>query len=289
MLLSAAAIGVLAIGRDLDGFLRTTNSIGIVRALVATVFVFAGLWSSEIAWHRGVETLAGPLPAPSARQVFFISQLGKYLPGAVWPVLAQLDAARRHRMDVTRMGAASLLFLGLHLLTGLLLVVVLVPLATPDLLRTRYAWILVLVPPTVALFIPRVLSGILRKAGRLLNRPTLPAEALGWSAILRPSGWLMLTWLTYGLAATIITAPLAAGVGPLELAAVATGGFALSWIVGLLVLPAPAGVGAREVVLVLALAPVTGLVAATSIAAVLRVIHTLGDLSLAGVAKLAHR
>lgn len=51
--------------------------------------------------------------------------------------------------------------------------------------------------------------------------------------------------------------------------------------VGVLVVVAPAGVGARELTLIALLSPVTGLAAATAIALLTRVQHTGGDLVLA--------
>jgi uncharacterized membrane protein YbhN (UPF0104 family) len=59
------------------------------------------------------------------------------------------------------------------------------------------------------------------------------------------------------------------------------GAFALAWVAGLLVLIAPAGLGAREVVLVLVFAPMVGAAAATSVALLLRVCHVLVDVVLA--------
>jgi len=44
---------------------------------------------------------------------------------------------------------------------------------------------------------------------------------------------------------------------------------------------APAGVGAREAVLVLALTPLLGLAAATTVSLLLRVAHTVADMLLA--------
>jgi len=50
--------------------------------------------------------------------------------------------------------------------------------------------------------------------------------------------------------------------------------------VGLVVFIAPAGMGAREAVLILALTPLVGVAAATTISLILRVGHTLADVLL---------
>jgi uncharacterized membrane protein YbhN (UPF0104 family) len=63
-----------------------------------------------------------------------------------------------------------------------------------------------------------------------------------------------------------------------------TGAVAAAYLVGVLVVIAPAGVGAREATLGLLLAPTLGVPAAAAVALLSRLVHTVGDLALAGVA-----
>ena len=72
----------------------------------------------------------------------------------------------------------------------------------------------------------------------------------------------------------------------LILIAIAAGGFAAAYVVGVAVVVAPAGVGAREVTLVALLSPAVGLATATAVALVTRVLHTAADLTLAAVSAL---
>ncbi len=60
-----------------------------------------------------------------------------------------------------------------------------------------------------------------------------------------------------------------------------TGAFALAWVLGFVVVAAPAGLGARELALGVAAAPVVGVTGAAALAVLLRVVHTLGDVGLA--------
>ena len=72
--------------------------------LVAGLLAVAGTWLIERIWYSlllGLGTSASPdhgdrEPSADAESldaagVFFVSQLGKYLPGSVWPVLAQMQ------------------------------------------------------------------------------------------------------------------------------------------------------------------------------------------------------
>jgi glycosyltransferase 2 family protein len=283
----AFGLGAAAIGRDLEGFVGAIRDIGAARAGAALVAVLAGLLITSEVWRTTVAATAGPLAGGAARRLFFVTQLGKYLPGAVWPVLAQAEAAQRHGLAASRMALGSLLFVAVHLLTGLVLALTLIPWSAPGVLTT-YPWVLAAIPLLAIGLLPPVLGRAMDLGLWLLRREPLAARPSG-RAVATASSLLLGTWAAYGLAAYLVTAPLQTTGGRAELAALATGAFALAWAVGVLVLPAPAGVGPRELVLVLAWSPLLGLTGATSAAIVLRVIHTVGDLALAVLARLDGR
>ena len=280
LVLCAVVLGVLAVARDLEGFLESVGRIGPDSALLAFVLAIAGLLVSGEAWRSNVRSVVGPLDRAAARRVFFVSQLGKYLPGALWPAVAQIDSARRAGLSGSRMGVAFLLFLALHLLTGLVVAVGLMPWAAPELLRA-YPWTPGLLILLAVVLVPPVLTRVIDRALRIIRRPTLTAP-LGLRDVAEPSAQLLVTWAFYGLAAVALTAPIVGSVD-LRLVALSTGGFALAWVVGVVIVLAPAGVGAREIVLLLALSPMLGTTEATSVVIVLRVVHTVADLLLAAV------
>lgn len=68
--------------------------------------------------------------------------------------------------------------------------------------------------------------------------------------------------------------------------AAATGGMALGWAAGLIVLPAPAGAGVREAVLVATLAPQIGVASALTVAVASRMLLLLADVGLAVIGAL---
>jgi glycosyltransferase 2 family protein len=69
--------------------------------------------------------------------------------------------------------------------------------------------------------------------------------------------------------------------------ALATAGYALAWAVGLVVVVAPAGAGAREVALAAALAPVLDGGAVVVVVLLSRVLFTVADLAVAAAGALA--
>ena len=64
--------------------------------------------------------LGHPLEPAAASGIFFVAQLGKYLPGSVWPYVAQARMGRAHDVPASRSAAAGGLFVLLHCATGAL-------------------------------------------------------------------------------------------------------------------------------------------------------------------------
>jgi hypothetical protein len=88
---------------------------------------------------------------------------------------------------------------------------------------------------------------------------------------------MLVVWAAYGAASTLLVPPPGGGAGT---ALLVTGAVAAAYLVGVLVVIAPAGVGAREATLGFLLAPT----AAAAVALLSRLVHTVGDLALAGTA-----
>ena len=103
-------------------------------------------------WRALLADLGSPLPLRAAAKVFFVGQLGKYIPGSVWPVLAQMEMGRDLGVPRPRSAAAFFLTLPIQLATGLL-----VTLVTPG--WDRFGWLLLLVPVLLVLLQPKVING----------------------------------------------------------------------------------------------------------------------------------
>lgn len=218
-------------------------------------------------------------------QVFFVTQLGKYLPGSVWPVVAQMEAGRRWRTGRSTMLVASALMLVMLTVTGLALGIVLLPWASGAGLRA-YWWTVILLVPLAALLHPKVTPWILDRALGLIRRE--PARVhLRAGGMLRAALWSLLAWCVLGVHVYVLLAALGAtGRAPLF---AAVGGMALAWAVGLIVIPAPAGAGVRDTVLVLTISPFVGSTAALTVALASRLILLCADLLLAGLSLVAAR
>ena len=232
-----------------------------------------GVYVSFLLWRGTLATLGSTLPVRPGARLFFVTQLGKYLPGAVWPVLAQMRMGREHGIPRQRMGLAFLLTLGVTTLVGVLLGAA----ALPALLRAEGRVVLVgllAVPVLLVLLVPQVLNALLDRSLRLLRRPGLEVPLSGRD-VSRGVGVAVLFWLLYSGHVWLLAVGL--GADPLETFPVALGGFAIAFSLGPLLVVLPAGAGVREAVLVVLLSGVLSTPDATAVALTSRALLILTD------------
>jgi glycosyltransferase 2 family protein len=254
--------------------------------LGALFCVLAGLFCAMLAWRALLADLGSALPLPAAIKVMFLGQLGKYVPGAVWAVAAQVELARDYQVPRRRGGAASLVSMATTLVVALVMAGVMLPLTSSDAVR-RYWWVLAITPFAVACLHPAVVRTGLNLVLRVARRPPL-AEAISLRGMARALGWTLVGWCFYGLHAWLLIREFAHG-SDLHTLALSFGAYALAWSVGFLIIFFPGGIGPREAALVAVLSPVMPAASALVVALASRVVMTLGDLLWAGAALLAGR
>ena len=122
-------LGLLAVALGFCGYGLATQRAEVAAALQhlvwgsvvgAALAAIAGLGCLMLAWRTVVADLGSHLPLRPATRVMFISQLGKYVPGAVWVTAAQVELGREHLVPRQRSATASILAMLITLATGLL-------------------------------------------------------------------------------------------------------------------------------------------------------------------------
>ena len=269
----AAALAVV-LARRWSEVRPLLHSLSVAGVGIAGVAVAAGIYASFLCWRAVLTDLGSPLPLGGGMRVFFLGQLGKYLPGSVWPLLAQMELGREYKVPRRSSGAAVAIFMLLVLGTGLLVAAIALPLLGGDALR-RYWWALLVLPATAVALYPPVLNRGLALLLRLARREPMP-NPLSLPGVLRAVGWGLMMWLLYGVQVWVLARML--GVGGVGLLPRSIGAFAAAWCVGFLVVIAPAGGGAREAALIVLLGTGVGAARATVIAVVSRLLFTIGDL-----------
>jgi uncharacterized membrane protein YbhN (UPF0104 family) len=266
------------LAQDWDDIAAAVSQVSPGLLLASFAAAALGVGCTALAWRTLLGGLGSPLPVRDAGQVFFLSQIGKYLPGSVWPYLAQARLGQDLGVPVARSATAGVTFVLLHLLTGLVLGVPRVLLG--DELDQRFVLALVAVPLLAVLLHPRVLSRLTQLAGRAMRVQVAPVRP-PWRCLVQAVGWLAGAWVLYGLSLVALVAPFAP-VSPGSLGLL-TSSYALAWSVGflgaaLVVVAAPAGLGFREIALFATLSGVVPAGAAAAVVLLSRVLMTLADL-----------
>lgn len=250
------------------------------------VFAFAAivvaLAASMMSWRAMLDELGSRLGLRDAARIYFVGQLGKYLPGSVWPAVVQMEMGRTVGVPRARMGVSFVLALAISLLTGALI-------GLPTLLSTgRYlipALVLIaLVAPVLAF--PRLLGAALNTGLRVIRRPPLP-QPLRRKGIAKVVGFAAIGWVAYGIQTWVLALDL--GAAPARALPVAIGAYAIALVLGVVVVLAPAGVGVREVMLIVGLATVLPAGAATALAVVSRALVTFADVAAAATGLFLRR
>ncbi|MEV5556662.1 lysylphosphatidylglycerol synthase domain-containing protein [Nonomuraea wenchangensis] len=272
-LLVALGFGGWAVAREWDGVVAGFARLSVPALAGSLVAVVAALLGAMLTWRTLLADLGSPLPLRPAAKVFFVGQLGKYIPGALWPVLAQMEMGRDLGVPRARSAAAFFLMMPVQLATGLL-----VTLGTLG--WDRYGWLLLALPALLVLLEPKVINAVIAFGLRKLKREPLerPLTRRGMLAAL---GWALAGWIAYGVHLYFVV--------PQGGLVFAVGAFALSWCLGILTFVVPAGAGVREVAMVAVLAPHVSGGAAIAVALSSRIVIIVGDLICAGLAGIAAR
>jgi glycosyltransferase 2 family protein len=277
------AFGAWYIVEHWSGIHSGLHRIGLLAALGALACVLAALVCTMLVWRELIVGLGSPLSVSVSSRVVFIGQLGKYLPGSVWPVVAQMELATEHKVPRARAAAASVIGMCLSLLCALIVALVTLPFAHG---LARYWWGFLIALPLLICLYPPVLNWLLRLGFKILRRQP-PDRALSGRVILVAMAWYVVSWVFYGL--HIYVMALRLGIHPLSGLSVCIGAFALSWAVGFVIILAPAGAGFRDVMLIAVLSTQMSVGAATAITLVSRVATTTADVLAAGVSVISYK
>ncbi|HLG05137.1 MAG TPA: lysylphosphatidylglycerol synthase domain-containing protein [Gemmatimonadales bacterium] len=243
--------------------------------VLATYAVLAESWRRMLMGWGGGGAGGQRLGFLTAARVWVISSMGKYLPGKVWALAGMAVLAARRGISPAAATGSALVLQVVSLGTGALLVgatgiVALeahrpgIRLALGVILAASAAGLVVVMTPALA---GRLLGRFTREPGQRLT-PRPGAVGFGIAANLA-------AWTTYGLALWCLARGTLPSAGlPLT---DAVGGFAGSYIAGLLFLLAPGGLGVREGVFVWMLQDRIGPANALALAGVSRIGMTLAD------------
>ncbi len=241
--------------------------------LAASGLLLGAYFLSAALWGRIVRDLGGPrLAVGSSIQLFMIANLGRYVPGKLWQIAGLAALGRSRGIAPATGAAAAVLGQGIALVAasaigmGALL-------TGPEPYRTGG-------------IVGGALIGGLMALGAF--PPVFRALAGGWFRITRteaPAGlgsvhglrWLglyLLNWALYAISFWVLALSLGLAADPVPIASA----FAAAYVLGYLMVFAPAGLGPREGFLIAFLTPHFGVASSGAVALVARLWTTVVEL-----------
>jgi hypothetical protein len=254
-------------------------TIRLTPLLAASVLTFAGYLVNVTVWVASLRWWSQHIRLRAAMRIWFLSNLARFIPGVVWQFAGLAGMSYEAGLSpVAATGAILLQQVGL-LCTGLVVAILLAPTFIPawtarvgtatdagrigTALATHVQHMSVgarvMLGVVVVIAVIALLPVAVRIAARVWNRVsgrTAAMPVLDWKRAALYLGALTVPWVLYGIAFWLFGIALVGSAAPGV--AVATAAFVTSYVAGIIVVIAPAGLGVREVVLYAALTPVIG-------------------------------
>ena len=286
----ATVIGfaVLQVVREWDEVSATLRQLPWPHVLLALVAVSGGVLLGPLVWRAALAAVGPRVRVSDAAEIYLVGQLGKYVPGSVVAFVLQMELARSAGVSRARGLTASLLTAGVAVVTSLLVGLLAVPALAGS--EPVLLWLFALLPVGLALLHPTALTFVVDRLLALLRQAPLPRRLAG-GAIARASGLSLLVYLLYGLHLFLFVdaLPAAEATNRALLLVLCAGTMGVAMTAGLVAFVLPSGIGARELVIVGALAAVLPFGQALALALVSRVLFTVVELASAAAAVLAAR
>lgn len=268
-----------------DDIARPLVAIGPGIALLALTAAFGGLVIGMLGWRVLLAGLGTSLPLDAAARLYFVSGLGKYLPGGLWPALGHAETARRMGEPPLRLAFAFLASVALSVATGLALGMLVLPGldAGPAVWTAAATVVAVIAVPVV---VPSSMGRLVSLAGRILRRPSPSVSPPGVRSTVTAALLIGAGWAVSALHVPLLAVAVGGRWADLWVLA---GGFVLAGTAGVLAFVLPAGLGAREVVLGVVLSTVLPAAAVVAVVATSRVVVIAADVAAAALAALLSR
>ena len=206
-------------------------------ATVVVLLTFALLIEG---WRRVMGAWDSHLPFGQAARIWFLSSLGKYVPGNIWSLTAMGVMARGRGISALAAAGSSIIMQAVSLVTGAAIVMITgAQLLGQPVLVGVSVLILIGILLSAPRFLPPLTVWIGSVIGKEVAPPSVPATSI-WTAAIASA----LSWLLYGFAFQLfVRGLLGAASGEISrYIAVYTAAYILGFISPI----APAGLGVRE-------------------------------------------
>ena len=236
---------------------------------ISTGLIILAVFTGSVAWYLIIKSTNQPIPFLEAIKIHLYANISKYLPGIGWQYISKFFQLNKHQLNKKTIGSILAIELILIIISGLAVAIFLFPWQqTPFIfVFTKLATIMVL------LAIPLILQA--RWTSKIFGFRIKPVPII-LSIVIFAFNWNLL-----GLSMWHLTQALGHP-GELDII-IYTSVVTISFIVGILVLPVPGGIGVREGMLVFLLSKFSTSIPVEYLAGISRLQIIIGELVMAGI------
>ena len=220
-----------------------------VGLLLASACVFTGYAILISSWQLLLRRWNSPIGAVDAARIWFVSSLGKYVPGKVWSIGAMAMLAKEAGASPLAATGSSIIMQLVNLAAGFVVVAV----AGAGELFAAYpslrigAWITLAATLIGLGFGPTLLIWAVRQGSRMLRQPMPAMPEISRPTLLVIFAANIAAWIAYGTGFGVFWSALLGHGGGISTAALAV--YTSSYLLGFLALVVPGGLGVREAAL----------------------------------------
>ena len=265
--------------RELNTDLLTPNFPLFV---ASSLLLMIGYAISATNWAYIVNDLGGPqIPKADAIRLFMIANLGRYIPGKIWQIAGLTALAKDRGVPPGTAVGAAVLGQGIALVAaaglGIGLYYVILPPGYFGLISIVLIGSVVVLATIPVSFKAGAKLWLRFKGSQTIETPS-PTSGLRWLLL------YFVNWIVYALAFWMMVASFDSDISLIPVAAA----FPAAYVLGYLMIFAPAGLGVREGFLIVFLSPHLGLGPSGVIAVVARLWTTLTEVVPASVFWFQH-
>ena len=257
------------------------SQVDAINLLLSLILGLAAMTSIGWIWVTMIVARSHNVRHRNAMSWYFTGQLGKYVPGGIWPIVGRAELAVRN--GIPRLDAYA--STGLSLVTTYAAAVVTIGIGAAATTGHRLIAILIaigLIVTYVAFAQPSLRAVLIRVASRISSSASslTDPKRLARLTVLHIPAWILMS-----LSTSVTATAFGANIGIADMLFITT----TSWLAGFVVVGVPGGIGVREAVFTSLAGGIIGTPMAISLALMSRVVFIAVDLSGALISNVISR
>jgi glycosyltransferase 2 family protein len=272
--IAGLAFVALRIVRDRQEIADALSSSDPVWLVVAVAFGMAAMTLLGVNWLLIVRRGGAPAPWRRGLYWFFVGQLGKYVPGGIWPIVGQAELAHRDRTPRPVAYWSTAMSMVATLL-GAALTAAIAGLVSPAGSRLIPALLTLGLIAVAVIFASQRARDVLHRLADRVTSRELRLPPAGWFALL-VARYLPMWVLFAGM--NVFSVKALGGTLDADLVMTLIYATCVSWIAGFVIIGLPGGLGVREAVFISMMTGPLGAGLAVSVAVISRLVSVAVDL-----------